>query len=626
MSISYDTRKPANNIDGGFTFNIEVNAELAEDGSRVEVRFPYDAMAVKAIKRVPGARFLPPPQGGPAWLLPVDLVTARGLREQFGMALILGPRLKAWGKEAVAKEQSLQTLATAEDADLPNVRAFDQKFYDWLRPYQRAGIQMMAATNLICADQPGLGKTTETIGCIIERGNLEGSHMIVAPKTSLDVVWEAEIEKWVPDIPVIVVSGDDDKETRRDLLDLVVEFHEDEQPFFLVLNPAFIRFYEDKDDEENMQWVKGKKVYPTKPVYPELFDIDWDTVVFDEYHKMGLSNNKTKTFQAANELKADHRILLSGTPMGGKPVKLWGALHFLEPERFTSKWRWIDQWLLSEDNGYGKVVQGIQPGKEDAFWNHIAPYMVRRTKDEVLKELPPKQIVDIWCDMTPKQKNQYVKFATDAELKIEEENLSATGILAEYMRLKQFAGAHQKVKHMANGDLKVLPTFESGKLPHIMRILEERGIGDPEAEWTGEQVVIGSQFSAMADMIYEFLTEKGIRCGKITGAATQNKRTELVRSFQSGELQVMVMSTTAGGVAITLDKASTVILVDETWNPDDQEQFEDRVHRASRIHQVVIYYLRSRDSIEEYIQNVVLGKAITNREILDLRRQGFRAI
>lgn len=595
-----------------------VYAELNEKGDRIEVRFGYDRKDIASVKAIPGARFSPPPVG-PVWLLPRDLTSARMLRTAFGDRLKLGERVKAWARLAVDKETKLGELTTRGDAELVHV---PKDLVTWMRNYQRAGAAFMAETSCINADQPGLGKTVQTIASIIERCANNGSHLIVAPKTSLNVVWEAEIEEHT-DYPVITISGDDPPADRKELLALAKEFHDDGTGFFLVLNPAFVRY--EKDKEAPKVPVRGKLEYQTRPVYPELFEFEWDTVVFDEYHKMGLSNNKTQMFAAANDLRGKHKILLSGTPMGGKPVKLWGALHFLEPERFTSKWRWVDEWLVTDNNGYGIQVYGVQPGKEDAFWEHIKPYMVRRTKAEVLKELPPKQYVERWCEMTAKQKKQYEAMATAAEVKIEEENLTATGILAEYMRLKQFAGSHQKIKHMANGDLKVFPTGDSGKLPHLLEILEERGISKEDAEGD-EQVVIFSQFSTMVDMICDWLNDQGIAAEKITGAVSQARRTELVERFQAGEVRVMVVTTTAGGVALTLDKASTAVIMDETWDPDDQEQAEDRVHRASRIHQVTVYYLRTRGSIEEYIRTLVGTKKITNREILDLRRMGLRAI
>ena len=635
---------PVLNLDEGPAVKY-IEAELSDDAKRIIVRFEYSVRDVVAIKTIPGANFSKGnAETGPFWRLPRDMVSARMLREQFGDRLRIGEKMLAWGRVAAAKETRLISLASADDAEMEHVPA---TLNEWMRAYQRAGAAYMAAADCINADQPGTGKTVQTIASIIERNGVEkGSHLIIAPKTALDAVWAAEFENIEKiagiELPVVItMSGDDKPETRREILELVKEFREDEVPFLLVVNPAFIRF--EKDKEAPKVAVRGKLEYQTKPVYPEFFEFEWNTIVIDEYHKMGLSNNKTMMFEAASALKAEHRILLSGTPMGGKPVKLWGALHFLDPGRFTSKWRWIDEWLVTEDNGFGKSVQGVQPGKEDKFWEHLAPYMIRRTKAEVLPQLPPKQRIPRWVTMTPKQRKQYETFAANAELKIEEENLSATGILAEYMRLKQFACAHQKVKTMGNGDIQVLPTYESGHLEVIMEILEERGIhrrvkdkntgefkyAEDDAAEGDEQVIIFSQFSRMVDMIEQYLNdEMGIETVKITGGVSQARRTEIAQAFQRDNdgPRVMVVTTTAGGVALTLDKASTVIFTDETWDPDDQEQAEDRAHRASRIHQVTCYYLRSKDTIQEYIANLVEGKAITNREILDLRRMGLRAL
>jgi SNF2 family DNA or RNA helicase len=198
---------------------------------------------------------------------------------------------------------------------------------------------------------------------------------------------------------------------------------------------------------------------------------------------------------------------------------------------------------------YAKKIHGVREDREEAFDKHLKPYMVRRTKAEVIKELPPKQYVDLWCEMTPTQKKQYIEFAINAELKIEEENLTATGILAEYMRLKQFAGARQEAgkvprRHQAHAH------HDSGKLPHVLRILNERGIDTGDEEWGDEQVVIFSQFRGMVDMTTKWLNEKcGIRAEKITGETKQSERDSLVKEFQAGEFRVMVVSTTAGGVA-----------------------------------------------------------------------------
>jgi SNF2 family DNA or RNA helicase len=569
-----------------------INAELNREAGQIEVRFEYDKHVLESVRKVPGAKFTPPHKGGPFWRCPVDTTTVKRLQEAFpegnGHDLKLGVVLKAWGRKRVGQETELRSLSTADDAALkhlpkrlPELMKFIEKSKP-PRPYQRADIAYMAQTDCINANQPGLGKTIETIGAIYEAGIHKGAKLVVAPKTSLDVVWEFELTRFGQKQPVFIMSGDDSQEARLEMLTEAYQLAEQDKDFWFVTTASSIRFITEGDE--------------TGPAYPELHEIIWSVVVFDEYHKMGLSNPKTNLFKAANALEAQRKFLLSGTPMGGKPIKLWGALHFLDPQRFTSKWRWAGEWLEIEEEEYesqgeertSRKIHGVKDGREDEFWAHLAPYMIRRTKKEVNPQLPDKQYVEVWCEMTPRQQKQYDAMAL-------------------------------------NGTLRVKPTADSGKLPQVMRLLEERGItGNADEDEGDEKVVISSQFKMVADMVHEQLTSKGIDAIRLKGS--KNKRSEQVRTFQEeGGPRVMVMTTTMGGVSITLHRASTVIILDETWDPDDQEQLEDRVHGRGKLNNVTVYYLRSKNSIEEYIQQVTFGKSRINQDILDLRRQGFRA-
>jgi SNF2 family DNA or RNA helicase len=157
--------------------------------------------------------------------------------------------------------------------------------------------------------------------------------------------------------------------------------------------------------------------------------------------------------------------------------------------------------------------------------------------------------------------------------------------------------------------------------------LAEVGI-DPKEPEGDACAVVASQFARIADMVHAYLNSIGIKAERITGAVTGQERARIQREFQEGgpdAPRVVVMTTTAGGVSITLDRADTVHILDETWVPDDQEQLEDRIHRASRMHRVTCYYYRSKNSIEQYIQEVNIDKRSVNKAILDIRRQGFRA-
>ena len=625
-------------------------AELNPSGDKIEVHFRYDADLVRSVKEVPGARFVGKDEGGPMWLVPLNLDVARRLHEEFGDRLVLGRALKTWGKEAVKREANLHALASIDSVDPKDLELNGKipTLAKWFRGYQRADVKFLAATSCLNLNEQGLGKTSEIIGAVFEAGIEQGPHLVVAPKTSLETVWRMEIERWTAEQPkpheVITYSGEMTKADRTKAIEEFWSCVDDEWPVWFVCTPNTVR--------------DGNEPF----MDPKEFPDGWATFTIDEYHKTGLPNASgkkgtgSKFSDAVREVKAQRRYAMTGTPMGGKPIKLWGALHFLYPEQFTSKWQWAKTWLTVNSNGYGQEVGNILPGREDEFYKALAPYVVRRLKSEVLPQLPPKQFVDVWCDRSSKQAKQYQEFAAKAEVAIEEKQLNALGILAEYTRLKVFADAYcDKIEERfvkcetcdgsglsiggAEGEcyrcsgtgrrpvMHPVPSTDSGKLPYLLERLEEAGIDakDPSGDACA---IIASQFKEVADMVHFWLNQKGIAAEKITGDTTGLERARIQTIFQEGgedAPRVVVMTTTAGGVAITLDRADTVHILDETWVPDDQEQFADRAHRASRMHQVTVYTYRSNDTIEKYIHETVQDKAAINRSILDLRRQGFRA-
>lgn len=603
-----------------------VFAEISADGDRIEVHFKYHPKRVTAIKKVPSSRFVPKEKGGPFWRVNLDLATARRLREEFGDELGLGDALKVWGHEEVEKERNLTDLSQADDAELENVGG---DLGDWLRPYQKADIKFMATTNVLNANQPGAGKTSEVIGAILEAGYENEQHLVLAPVTSLKNVWEDEIteiyEKAGLGEPTILTGETPDE--RREAIEDAKALADEGEGFWLVLNPAMARM-------KRVRKGKGDEArFEEELVAPDLAEIEWTTMTVDEFHLMGLSNPSTMGSRGVMFIREatqpERCYALSGTPMGGKPIKLWGALRFLEPTEFTSRWDWARHWLVINTNGYGSSIEGIMPGREVDFYNHLKPYLVRRTKREALPGLPPKHRMDVWCGMTPRQAEQYQTFLTEAEWRMddaeEEGRLTATNILAEYTRLKQFAGAFSNVYRRANDTIEVSATTDSGKLEQLMEKLAEEGVTDPDVD-TG--ALVFSQFNGMVEMVASHLNEQGIKTAVISGATNQRKRNEIVKEFQAGgpdAPRVIVCNTMAGGTAITLDRADSVHILDETWVPDNQEQAEDRAHRASdrtmAKDNVRIYYYRTKGSIEEYIQKLVADKQMNNKTILDLRRR-----
>ena len=636
-----------------------ITCDLSDDEKYILVWFKYDEKLIEKAKGIPRGKLVQDRELGRHWRYRADMDTAAMIKYVFnGHDMKYSERMLAWGQSHRKEIRKLQSLSQGEDAvleNLPNVLPELNAFINGEdvtdlagrhrispspegRPYQRADIKFQAT----CANpgnfnQPGTGKTEETIGSVYEEGIDEGPKLVICPRLAVNNTWVPRLEAWTGEYILGTTGGSRDRDA---VLAEALEMYEAEQPFWLAINWAMIRTRKSGLKDEH-----DKDIYVL--THPILSQITWNVVVADEWHREGLANTNSVTRDGLDKLTVIKKHALSGTPVRGNLLKLWGCLNWLEPKEFSSKWAFADQWLEVEEIPTQQVdkkgepvkykkVHGIREDREEAFYEMLSRYMCRRTKEEVLPWLPKKQYPDpIWVEMTPKQKKQYQEFALNAEVRIEEERLSATSILAEYARLKQFANAFCQIAgYDKNDNPIVVPTEDSPKLEAVEEILGTLGIGDkaskdedPTPAEDGEQVVIFSQSSKMVDMVEGYLAKKGIKTAKITGAVKDEDRDRIMREFQAGgKIEVVVMTTTAGGVSVEFDRADNVIFLDETWVPDDQEQAEDRLHRGSRAHQVVVWYIRTKDTIEQYIEEVNVDKADINRRILDLHRAGFRAL
>lgn len=618
----------------------EAFCELNEKGTRINVWFSYDAERVRQIKTISGRKFVPKADhpDGPFWELPKTMKSARDLREIFGSKLELGNAVKLWAREEVSIERNLGSLTQANDYPLGKLLIADvqPKLAKALRPYQRADVAMMAQANILNANQPGTGKTLEVLAALAESGMAStGPHLVIAPMRSLENVWEDELWKWLEigyDAGLVFTA--EDSKLRREVVEEGVEKALKGEPVWILVNPDMMRAKQIKMNEDGYPEPgqgecikkdhKGNWYSARDPLHEMLLAVDWASVTIDEFHKSGLGNTTTLFKIGVSCLKSRRRYALSGTPMGGKPIKLFPVLQWLEPDRFTSKWRWAETWLEIESNGYGSVIEGLKPGIEEEFYNNHNRYMVRRLKREALPGLPPKQIIEVRCHMTPKQSKQYNDFARDAEIQIasalEEGNqrLATDCALAEFARLKQFANAYCEL----DADGKVQATEDSGKLPQLLERLGEFGIRpDKEDPEPGARAIVSSESKRMINMVAAWLTKQGIENGLMTGDTKDIG--PVIDRFKDGKDKpyVICMTTQTGGVSLNLEEAGSIHILDETWSPDDQEQLEDRGDRGSRETSLMCLYYRTADTVQEYIAQTVEGKRVTNRNVLDVYRQ-----
>jgi SNF2 family DNA or RNA helicase len=600
----------------------KVFAELSEKSDRINVHFRYEVEIKDAIKSIPGAAFVPRDKGGPYWRLPLDLQSARSLREKFGRDLQLGDALVEWGRLTVSNEKKLRTLAVANDVPAGELK-IDKKLPElakWMRSYQRADVAFLGTVNALNLNEPRLGKTTETIAAVYEADLEDGLQLVIAPQKSLETVWRMEIERWTG-AQVFTLSGETPAPEREliwnTLEQMVLEVANPRQPLWLITTADMLR----REIER-------------------LYKIGWNSFTVDEYHKTGLlrasgvndEKKNSKFVLATRRIKAERKFGLTGTPMGGRPIKLWSGLNFIAPQVFTSKWRWAETWLEVEEDDHGhKVVGNILKGQEDQFYQAHSSYIVRRSREEVLPQLPPKQPIPVWCTMSPKQKKQYDQFALDLEIRIEDTRVKTENVLSEYTRLKQFSNAYSEVVDVQERDdgslaYKLSP-LESGKIPYLLERLAEVGI-DPEDPAGQAQAIVSSQFRTYIEWVSRQLTEAGIQNILLTGKSSKHDSALAQKVFKAENanegFRVCCMVTTMG-VGLTMDNVESVHLLDETWIPDDQDQLSDRAVNTTLNHQVNVFTYRSLDTVEEYIYKVNLDRAVTNKDILDLRRQGFRA-
>ena len=624
--------------------------------NRIHAHIPYwGGSGPDYAKSIAGSSWL---NSAKRWTYPLDMQVCRDFRSLFGNKLEIGPELWMWASDARAHESAMANLASQGDAELLRVATAAPRLAEAMssRTYQRVGAKFIATgKNILIADQPGLGKTLETLAGLVEidaRLNL-----IFAPKTALRSVWEREIQRWIPNAQVFVVTGS--KKSRQKILAQAQQTYEscenDDTMYFVVCNTEMVRVKSygacpenpDCDGKNDKCEVADLHYTVDVPDYPELFEAFWDAVISDESH-LALLGRKTQTRKGFMRLYSSHRIAISGTPYRGKLEKFWGVLNWLNPDVFTSYWKWAKSYFEVTAGHFGGMNIGeLMPHRQEAYDTMLKPYVLRRTKAEVASDLPPKMYagtpldpydpestVGVWLEMDLEQDRIYREMAREALAHIDGGELTANGILAELTRLKQFSSCSWRFEEIkqkpgeevgAYFDLtgkpadsilpveyRAIPKLPSNKFDWLLEFVEERA-------GTGAKVVIASQYTAIINLFAKEMESAGHANYVLTGETKDKDRARIIAQFQdpADPVQVFFINTMAGGVAVTLDTADELVFIDETYIPDDQEQVEDRIHRVSRIHNVTIYYLRSLGTVEEMICRVTGAREAVIKRRLD---------
>ncbi|WP_034384706.1 DEAD/DEAH box helicase [Deinococcus sp. YIM 77859] len=443
-----------------------------------------------------------------------------------------------------------------------------------LRPYQRQGLawlQFLREYDLggILADDMGLGKTLETLAHLQtekEAGRADRPSLVVAP-TSVLGNWRAEAARFTPGLNVLTLHGPGRK----------ADF-------------ARIPEYD--------------LVLSTYPLLPRDVDAlrqhEFHLLVLDE--AQNIKNPRSAAAKAAGALRARHRLTLTGTPLENHLGELWSQFNFLVPGLLHDEQTFRELYRTPIEKGGDRARQA-------ALAARVKPFILRREKRDVAKELPPKTEIPVRVTLDGDQRDLYETVRVTMLERVREE-LGARGlarstvaILDALLKLRQAATDPRLVKLEAARRVKGSAKLDwlAGNLPQMV---EE-----------GRRVLIFSRFATLLGLLEETLTELGIGYAKLTGQ-TKNRAAAMER-FQNGEVPVFLISLKAGGVGLNLTAADTVIHLDPWWNPAAENQATDRAYRIGQDKPVFVYKLIAAGSVEERILDLQQRKAALAKGVLD---------
>ena len=495
--------------------------------------------------------------------------------------LYLNQLLKKMKNTEITKDKQYREIVNNLNKDLLEEENIPQQFENILRPYQKTGFQWLKTLDNyrfggILADDMGLGKTIQVISMLVSyKENQEENKktsLVVSP-SSLALNWKNEIEKFAPELNIKVISGNANQ--RKEIINEIERYD------VIVTSYDLLK--------RDIEIYKEKK-------YTFRF------IIADEAQY--LKNNNAKNAKAIKQIKADSRFALTGTPIENSLAELWSIFDFVMPGYLFSykKFKSTYETAIVKDND------------EDAMKKLkmlIEPFVLRRTKKEVLTELPEKTITVLKNEMGEEQRKIYLSYLVRTKQELQDEinsngyERSQIKILAALTRLRQIC-CHPSL---------FIDNYKEpcSKLEQCMEILED-GIT------AGHKILLFSSYTSMFEIIEKELKNRNIKYFKLTGATKVDERVDLVDEFnQNDEIKVFLISLKAGGTGLNLIGADMVIHYDPWWNISAENQATDRAYRIGQKNNVQVYKLITKDSIEEKIYDLQQRKATLTDNMLDTK-------
>ncbi|CAN9513129.1 unnamed protein product [Ophioblennius macclurei] len=494
-----------------------------------------------------------------------------------------------------------------------------------LKPYQLIGLKWLLLLHEhklsgILADEMGLGKTIQAIAFLAQlyQNEIEGPHLITVPASTLDN-WVRELKLWCPDLKVLVYYGsmEDRRYLRHDILNKDVDFNVIVTTYNLAIG----------NESDRSLFRKLRLKY----------------AVFDEGHM--LKNMNSLRYRHLMAINAEHRLLLTGTPLQNNLLELMSLLNFIMPSLFSSSTTQLSKMFSMKSHEEQSRFERDRIAQAKLI---MKPFILRRVKSEVLKQLPAKEENVEFCPMSEKQQGLYQTLFKKLKTSINGEKRELCNVMMQLRKMANHPLLHrqyyttEKLKAMSKlmlkepthfdadaaliqEDMEVMSDFElhrlcrqyssigsyqleqnlildSGKFSHLMKLLSS-------LKDKGDRVVLFSQFTMMLDIVEELLKHLSHRYVRLDGSTPIADRIGLIDEFNTDpDIFVFLLSTRAGGLGINLTSANVVILHDIDCNPYNDKQAEDRCHRVGQTRTVQVIKLISKDTIEDCILQLGLKK------------------
>ena len=476
-------------------------------------------------------------------------------------ALSLDKRLDQMNFIKITKDDSLSQYIKGFE-NMSNQVEIDDQYNDVLRPYQKVGTRWLLTLysynlNGILADEMGLGKTLQVIAMLDSIRDKNKTSLVVCP-ASLIYNWEDEIAKFSKTLNCISITGAKAKRT------LGIQNYRDYD--LLITSYDYLR--------------RDVDLYQ---------DHGFECIILDE--AQNIKNQKTKNAQFVKRLKANHRIALSGTPIENSLAELWSIFDFLMPGYLYSYHYFKQEYeipiTLDEDEKTTKRLRNL-----------VNPFILRRTKKEVLKELPDKVDHKYMLEFSVSEKKLYLANLAmvnkEMQAKMKEVHFDRIAILAMLTKLRQICcDARLVYDNIKEPSTKINATIS------LIKTLTEND----------KKILLFSAFTSLLDLVSNQLDKEQISYYMLTGSTNKEERRKLVNNFNEDDTRVFLISLKAGGTGLNLTSAEAVIHIDPWWNLSAQNQATDRAHRIGQNANVQVYRMIMKDSIEEKILKMQERKA-----------------